>query len=220
MTSCANKLKNTLLSLSNSTNYERACLEWYPLIFTENNNIRDNHLGYQSKNICHSNEDDNCYCILGNKSREELSKITKKPKRPEHCRWVNYRNLNLFESNTLTNYSCICGEPIIYIYKLKNKLNGNEIPSNDSEPGIGCECIKKFLPNAYLELKEYATQHLKENFAHRFCYNCGSRHKRKNMLEGEIVNCKKCPELCCILDCVNVSFKKNLCKNHLTKKPI
>ena len=215
MTSCANKLKTKILELSNSNDYERACLEWVPVIFSVNNVIEENQLGYQFKNQCHNTINDNCYCVLGNRSREEVSKVTKKPKRPEHCRWVNFRNLELFQSNTLTNYSCICGEPIIYIYKIKNKLNGNIIPSDENSPGIGCECIKKFLPNCYEELQQYATQHIKETYAHRFCYNCGRRHKRKNMMVGEVVNCKKCPELCCILDCVNEAFKKNLCSKHL-----
>ncbi len=217
MTSSAIKLKTKILSLSNSSDYDRACSEWEPVIHSGNSNVLLNQAGYKYKNKCHHNENDNCYCVVGTEGRTDISTITNKTKKPEHCRWVNYRNLDLF-NNSNTYNSCICGEPIIYVYQIKNKQNGNLIPNGEEDCGIGCECLKKFLPNCYDKINDYAMECYKKVYANKFCLNCNKRHYRKNMLEGEVQNCKKCPQLCAILDCCNISYKKNLCIEHLFGK--
>jgi hypothetical protein len=227
MTSCEKTFNEILLSKSVSKNIEKAKQEWLPVISKNNYDLYDNQFGYYYQNRCHSNHNDNCKCQ--NPDRKLKDDIY-----PEHCRWPNYRNLKL-NVNKTTNYSCICEEPIVYVYKIKNKLNGNKIPSNKNVSGIGSECLKKFLPECFTSFKDFLRylneqetkelyekkedikiqQYIKENKLEKICPVCNRLNRRKNLLKNEFVSCKNCPPVCCIMDCKNISYKKNLCKSCL-----
>jgi len=207
-------LNKILLSKSNSNNIEEAKQEWELVLHKDNINWEDYQLGYYYKNPCHYNETDNCRCVLGSKKRTEISEITNKPKLHEHCRWVNHRNLDL-KDNPNTNYSCICKEPIIYVYQISNKKNGNLIPENRNESGIGSNCIREFLPECYKTFINFSNSQARIIRPEKYCLNCGKKNNRKKLLPNEFQNCRRCPKLCSILDCKNLQFSKQLCKSHL-----
>ena len=227
MTSCENEFNIFLLSKSCSNNINEAKKEWVPIICKDNYDLVDNQFGYYLQNICHNIPSDNCKCI--NPDRKLYQ-----DKYPEHCRWCNYRNLEL-AINKKTKYSCICNEPIIYVYRIKNIKNGNKIPSNNEECGIGSECLKKFLPECYTSLKDFLRyldeletnnflkekedikikEYINQNKLEKICPICNRLNKRKNLLKNEFISCKTCPPVCSIIDCRNLSYNKNLCKFHL-----
>jgi len=197
----------TLLSKSNSKIKEEAVEEWI-IEFKSNIDMNNNHVGYLTKNRCHSElVSDGCKCV----TNDYLDK-----KRLKQCRMVNYQKLNL-DVNTGTNYSCICNEPIIYVYKITNIINGNSLPENENESGIGSECIKKFLPKLGISLTEYIENANFENYPHLYCRNCRKRHKRPNPENDTewFRNCVGCPPLCDIMNCREYKYKKELCKKHL-----
>lgn len=231
-TSDPDKFFDVLMKKSVSKIREEAILEWEVVIYPENykkvfihkkkkdrydnDNIEIyiSEVGYFFQNPCHSSKEkkDECKCIRG-KTRE-ISKKTGKPKIDEHCRWPNYRNLNL-EQNTGTNYSCACGEPIIYVHQIKNKINGNLIPEDESvDSGVGSNCIKKFLDCE--EQIETAKQLMWFDIQpNKFCPICKKKNNRKNLEKNEFKSCKYCPPLCEIMDCKNPKDSDSqLCRNH------
>jgi hypothetical protein len=153
---------------------------------------------------------------------------------PEHCRWCNYRNLKL-KVNKKTKYSCICEAPICYVYRIKNIINGNKIPSNVQESGIGSDCLKEFLPECFTNLTQFMRylneeetkiieikkedkkiqEFINENKLEKICPVCKRLNKKKKLLENEFKSCNNCPVLCSIMDCKNIEHNKNLCKFHL-----
>ena len=204
-------MNEKILELSNSKDIKKAKLEWKPVFHKSNIDMEDLEFGFFYKNKCHYNQDDEClHCDVV----REISPITERPKLKEHCRWVNWRNLNLSSVGN-TPYKCICGEPIIYVYQIENKLNGNRIPETRDEPGIGSQCIRDYLPNCHKLLGEQLQSMLHEVYPNKCCYTCKKRHRRHNILPTEIVNCRKCPPLCSILDCPELQHSKKLCKKHL-----
>ena len=99
---------------------------------------------------------------------------------------------------------CICGVKILFNFMIKNKLNGNYIPSAPSKDlPIGSTCIKKFLPvdegkrcqdleNKMKVKKEKKRVQLEE--PEKLCCFCGNYHKRRTDIKlGRI--CKKCETL-------------------------
>jgi len=207
-------MNEKLLELSNSKDLMKAKLEWEPVFYKENMAFQHAEYGYFYQNKCHYKQGDEClHCDVV----REISIVTERPKLKEHCRWVNWRNLNLFTKKD-TPYKCLCGEPIIYVYQIENKLNGNRIPETRDEPGIGSQCIRDYLPKCHQLLGEHFKSIIHELIPNKFCYTCKARHRRHNILPEEIVNCRKCPPLCCIIDCPNLQHSKKLCKKHLGLK--
>jgi hypothetical protein len=207
-------MNEIILQLSNNTDIEKAKKEWRPVFHKTNIDIEQLEFGYYYKNKCHYRAGDECRC---SNVKREISPITNRPKLYEHCRWVNWRNLNLVDKED-SPYKCICGEPILYVYQIENILNGNRIPETREEPGIGSLCIQTFLPECYTSLQKHVSAIFHEVFPNKYCYNCKKLHRRHNILSEEIVNCRKCPPLCSILDCVNMEHSKHLCKKHLGLK--
>jgi len=211
-----------LISKSWSENREEAIKEWKVIIYSENYhrfiNMNGNpiitEVGYYLKNPCCSkpNTADRCKCVAHTTTNYDISKKTKR-QIIEDCRFCNYRNLEL-DINKKTNYSCICGEPIIYVFQIENRLNGNTIPENDEVCGIGSECIKKFL-DCGEQLENANINKWFEEYPNKFCPLCFKKNRRKNLLPDEFKSCKECPPLCSIIDCKNIVYDKKLCKNHL-----
>ena len=96
---------------------------------------------------------------------------------------------------------CICGVKILRNFMIRNKLNGNYIPSSPSKDlPIGSTCIKRFLPldegikcqemeNKIKVKKEKKRVQLEK--PEKLCCFCGNYHKRKTDIKlGRI--CKKC----------------------------
>ena len=219
-----------LLSKSESKDIVKAKEEWLPVVCKNNYNLYHYEFGYYQENICHNIPSDNCKCVKPNRKKEDDIE-------PEHCRWCNYRNLKL-NINKKTKYSCICEAPICYVYRIKNVINGNKIPSSKSESGIGSDCLKEFLPECYTGLNDFLRhlneeetkklitekeditiqQYINENKLEKICPVCNRLNRRKNLLENEFISCKKCPPVCSIMDCKNMAYNKSLCKFHLKIK--
>ena len=219
-----------LLSKSESKDIEKAKQEWLPMICKNNYDLFDEQFGYYQQNICHNIPSDKCKCVMPNRKEEEDIK-------PEHCRWCNYRNLKL-DINKKTKYSCICEAPICYVYRIKNVLNGNKIPSNKLESGIGSDCLKEFLPECYTSLSDFMRhlneeevkilktkkedikikEYINQNKLEKICPVCNRLNRRKNLFENEFISCKNCPPVCSIMNCKNITHDKSLCKFHLKIK--
>ena len=99
---------------------------------------------------------------------------------------------------------CICGVKILLNFMIKNKLNGNYIPSAPSKDlPIGSTCIKRFLPEdegrkcQELENKMKVKKEKKRvqiETPEKLCCFCGNYHKRRTDIKlGRI--CKKCETL-------------------------
>ena len=214
-----------LMAKSVSKNREEAIKEWEVIIYFDNCkskiirneegeiiDIDIDEVGHYFQNKCNHKPTDECKHLVTR--REEISKKTGKPMLPVMCRWVNYHNLNLAE-NLRTNYSCICGEPIIWVFHIKNKINGKSIPETKSECGIGSNCIKKFL-DCDEQLENAKINKLLDIRPNKFCPVCKNKNRRKNLLPNEFKSCLECPPLCEIMDCKNIAFEgSQLCKNHL-----
>jgi hypothetical protein len=115
---------------------------------------------------------------------------------------------------------CLCGTAIRYVYRIRNKLNNFIIPENPSrDDGIGCICLKNFIPNAksiHLELvrienkkkrKRQIEEDRKENPT-KYCFTCKSNLKDKPY-------CKKCLDEkfnCVVIDCKRKKLKFDMCR--------
>ena len=97
---------------------------------------------------------------------------------------------------------CICGQSIKECNHIKNRLNGNIIPSPYTEGRmIGCICVEKFIPNLSFEMKRLRTnqerenkwRNYKKNAPEKLCYLCrGFNNRRTNLVVGQIcVSCEK-----------------------------
>ena len=212
-----------LISKSVSKDRDEAILEWEVVLFTENyhrfldynGNVVIKELGYYIKNPCCSkrNTEDRCKCVAHTTKRYEISKKTGK-QIIEDCRFCNYRDLEL-DINKETSFTCICGEPIIYVFKIRNKLNDKSIPENEELSGVGSECIKKFL-DCEEQIENANRNKWFEEYPNKFCPICFKKNRRKNLEKNEFKSCLDCPPLCEIMDCKNIAFRgSQLCKNHL-----
>lgn len=95
---------------------------------------------------------------------------------------------------------CICGVKILFNFMIKNKLNGNYIPSAPSNDlPIGSTCIKRFLPadegrkcqeleNKMNAKKEKKRVQLEE--PQKLCCFCGKYHKRRTDVKLGRICCK------------------------------
>ena len=97
---------------------------------------------------------------------------------------------------------CICGQSIKECNHIKNRLNGNIIPSPYTEDRmIGCVCVEKFMPNLSTEMKlkrtnqdrEKKWRNYKKNAPEKLCYLCrGFNNRRTNLVVGQIcTTCEK-----------------------------
>jgi len=97
---------------------------------------------------------------------------------------------------------CICGQSISNCNHIKNKLNGNTIPSPFTDNRmIGSSCINKFMPVMYKELtiekinedREKRWRNFKKNAPEKLCYLCrGFNNRRTNLVVGQIcTSCEK-----------------------------
>jgi len=97
---------------------------------------------------------------------------------------------------------CICGQSIKHCNHIRNKLNGNTIPSPYTEGKmIGSVCIEKFMPKLYKEITikqkneelEKKWRNYKKNSPEKLCYLCrGFNNRRTNLVVGQIcVSCEK-----------------------------
>jgi len=212
-----------LMAKSVSKDRDEAILEWEVVIYPNNyyrsmnskGDIKIKEVGYYIKNPCCAKPytQDRCKCVSHTTTNFEISEKTEK-QTIEQCRFVNYRTLDL-DINKNTNYSCICGAPIIYVFQIKNKLNGNTIPENNEMSGVGSDCIKKFL-DCDEQIENATKSKWFEEYPNKFCPVCLKKNRRKNLLPNEFKSCLECPPLCEIMDCKNIAFEGNqLCKNHL-----
>jgi len=97
---------------------------------------------------------------------------------------------------------CICGQSIKECNHIKNRLNGNIIPSPYTEGRmIGCVCVEKFMPTISNEMKLMRTnqdrekkwRNFKKNAPEKLCYLCrGFNNRKKNLVVGQIcTSCEK-----------------------------
>ena len=114
------------------------------------------------------------------------------------------------------NGSCICGEPVRWGYKIKNKLNGTIIPEDiTTDECIGCICLESFFNNVSKVLKKLRKQRNETMLEYKINMNpydyC---RKHKIHLRGQ-PTCRQCIhdiEGCQIIDCKRKLFKFNMCK--------
>ena len=213
-----------LMAKSVSKIREEAILEWEVVIYFENcrQKITKNEegeiidmdideVGFYFENRCNFKTSDECKHTGGR--RDKKSKKTGKPMLPVMCRWVNYNNLNL-AVNTRTNYSCICGEPIIWVFQIRNLKNGELIPEDKQTCCIGSKCIEKFL-DCDEQLENAKINKWFDIKPNKFCPICKKKNNRKNLEKNEFKSCKDCPPLCEIMDCKNPKDRDSqLCRNH------
>ena len=94
---------------------------------------------------------------------------------------------------------CICGQSIKECSHIKNRLNGNIIPSPYTDDRmIGCVCVTKFMPGLSDEMnlmrKENKWRYYKKYAPQKLCYLCRdfNRRHKKNLVVGQIcTSCEK-----------------------------
>ena len=94
---------------------------------------------------------------------------------------------------------CICGQSIKECSHIKNRLNGNTIPSPYTDDRmIGCVCVTKFMPKLTDEMNlmrlENKWRYYKKNAPQKLCYLCRdfNRRHKKNLVVGQIsTSCEK-----------------------------
>ena len=100
------------------------------------------------------------------------------------------------------DHNCICGQSIKECSHIKNKLNGNTIPSPYTDNKmIGCVCVTKFMPELSDEMnlmrtnqdRETRWRNYKKNAPEKLCYLCrGFNNRRTNLVVGQIcTSCEK-----------------------------
>ena len=97
---------------------------------------------------------------------------------------------------------CICGQSIKGCSHIKNRLNGNIIPSPYTDDRmIGCVCVTKFMPGLSDEMNlnlknqkiEKKWRNFKKNEPEKLCYLCrGFNNRRRILVVGQIcTSCEK-----------------------------
>lgn len=111
---------------------------------------------------------------------------------------------------------CICGEPIRWGYRIRNKLNGVVIPEDPQyEKCIGCICLSSFFNNVKKVLKNLRKERSNTMLEYRINMNpydyC---RKHKIHLRGQ-PTCKKCIhdiEGCQVIECNRRKYKFDMCR--------
>jgi len=143
-------------------------------------------IGYIQKNPCVAYRKEFCKC--------------KDSKEGKMCRLFYYEYR---PKSTFPDHYCKCGEPIKYVYAIKNNR------TNEVIEGIGMKCIKYFLPQS--KIGKYLNDiRKKKHLIIRNCCICFKPHNKKNIVENELLSCKNCPPVCNIIDCCNVVGKKGM----------
>lgn len=174
------------LLVSKSVNKENAIDEWDIVEGTGNDSYE---IGFIQKNPCVAYRKE--YCKCKDSIEGKMCRLFFYEYRPKHIYPDHY---------------CKCGEPIKYVYAIKNNITGEVIE------GIGMECIKHFLPKSKLNKYLYNVRKNKNQII-RNCCICFKPHKKKNMVENEFLSCKECPPICNIIDCSNIVKKKGMICN-------
>lgn len=176
----------------------------YEPIYTDFGEYGMGEFGYMYANPCHSKEGDKCKCRV-------QKRLSTEGKMCEACRWCNYRNLNL-KNDRESKYRCLCGEPIVYVYQIRNTETGRLIPETENGQGVGSVCLKKL----GIDYERHRLDSMLEQYdiinPHRICPICKNKNHRKNLKITDRVNCTKCPDTCAFDSCPNKAVLNKLCK--------
>lgn len=172
------------LLVSKSVNKENAIDEWD---IVEGKGQDSFEIGYIQKNPCVAYRKDYCKCYDS--------------KEGKMCRLFFYKYK---PKHIYSDHYCKCGEPIKYVYAIKNSITGEVIE------GIGMKCIRHFLPKSKINKYLFDIRKNKKNLIIRNCCICFKPHNKKNIIENEFLSCRLCPPICNIIDCSNVVEKKGM----------
>ena len=185
--------------------------DYTPVVYEHN--YEDN-IGYMFENRCHNKPGDKCKCNI---STVKYTDENGNEKIREHCRWCNYRNLNLKDNPPeFKQYLCLCGEPITYVYQIKNIHTGKLYPENRKESGIGSDCIHQFMSeetNKQFKIDQLLVE-VNKGIKCKVC--------EKKLKDGICKTCQKniINQKCnCIIDsCQNKRYLDKLCRKHYNDK--